>query len=351
MNGRTPETEQIEIVRNPFPDKKVASLDHERVTQYLKETQNLRKEFSVSQEDATWMFYGEYPTLPHAFVYMPDIHYGSLEVDYDMLDRHFGIVKNTPNMAVVFGGDMVDNFQPQHISSGMIGDGVPPDIQIQAMMEKMAELDRKSKVGAVCFGNHDDWTFRTAGMDFYNTFMGDFNAPIFGKGGMLHIMVGESGQKYDVGINHTHWGNSKINPTNAAKRAMDYSYQGADIALLGHIHVAAGEQFDRAGEQKIAVIGGTYKTSDTHAQKWGMGQPGKAGYTVMLWPDEKKMQLFRTPDDASAFLRGQIALLGKEGKDPYSEMKAEIESRDAQRIRELEAQLAELRASFEKPAA
>ncbi len=335
----------IEGNPTPFPDKKEASLDYDRVTRHIQEAQQLNREISVGQESATWLFHGEYPTLPVAFTFMPDVHYGSMDVDYDLLNSHLRTVEHTPNMALVFGGDLVDNFSPQHIASGMLGDPVNPDVQTMAMMQRVLELDAKSKVGAICFGNHDDWTAKTAGYDYYNSFMRDIQAPIFPKGGILTTLVGEGGQKYKIGINHTHWGNSKINPTNAAKRAMDYSYPGADITLLGHIHVASGEQFDRAGEQKIAVIGGTYKVNDTHAQKWGMGKPGVAGYTIMLWPDEKKMQLFRTPKEASNHIYGYLRekMLETGWNDPYTELVKQVQSADRERIIQLEEELRVLR--------
>jgi len=328
-----------EVLTSQFPDKKVATVDYDRVTRHITETKALYKEADVGQKEATWMFYGEYPDIPVAFTYMPDIHYGSMHVDYDLLNKHMGIVEDTPNMAIILGGDMTDNFSPKHIPEGMLGDGVSPELQTRAFMGKLLDLDQKSKIGAICFGNHDDWTFRSAGMDYYNTFMGDFQAPIFGKGGTLQIFVGEGGQRYQVGINHTHWGNSKINPTNAAKRAMEYSYPDSDIGLLGHVHVSAGEQYDRGGNQKIAVIGGTYKVDDSFSAKWGMGVPGRAGYTIMMWPNEKKMQLFREPEDAAAFIKGAIQTKAEGGdwEDPYSEMIRQSRGRDQARIEELQA--------------
>lgn len=291
--------------KEQFPDKKVAITDYDRVTGFINEAAALSTEFDVSQEHATFMAWGDYPELPICFEFFTDVHYGSLATRYDLLNEHLSILEETPNFFSIWGGDDTDAFSPSKHPVGMLGDAITPQMQAQAFGSKLLELDRKGKIALIQGGNHTDW-IDTAGYDFSQTFYEDMQAPIFRAGGVLEIVVAGQ-QSYRVGVNHTHWGNSKLNPTNAAKRAMEFSYPGTDIVLLGHTHQAAGEMFDRGGEQKIAVIGGTFKLDDIYGKKWGMGHAGKPGYTIMLWPNQKRMELFRDPIIAQHYLLTSIA--------------------------------------------
>lgn len=282
-----------------FPDKKRASTDFDRVTRFISEAQSLNKEADVGQETATFLAHGAYPELPVCLLYMTDIHYGNMGVDYDLLQEHFEILEDTPNFFAILGGDDIDAFSPTAHPVGMMGDAITPQVQAQAFLDQIARLDRQSKIALIEHGNHTDWIDK-AGYDFANTFYSELQAPIFKAGGVLEVVVG--GVHYKVGINHTHWGTSKINPTNANKRMMEYSYPGIDISLLGHTHQSSGEMFDRGGDRKIAVVGGTYKLQDKFGAKWGMGKAGEPGYTVMLWPQEKRMELFRDPRIAQHYM-------------------------------------------------
>lgn len=289
---------------NNFPDKKVATTDYDRITALIQESADIRKDMDVGQERATWLANGEYPELPIMVVYMTDVHYGSVGVDYDLLNQHFKIVQETPNAFAFLGGDGIDNFAIKHAHAGIMGDAIPPQVQAQAFMSKLLEIDRAGKLSGVCFGNHEDWV-GIAGLDFYQTFMGDLQAPIFTRGGMMHAIVG-GGQEYKIGIGHKHWGVSKLNPENAARRGMEFSWPGADIVLIGDDHQATGAIFDRGGERKMVVDGGTYKVNDPTGKKWGLGPAGQPGYTIMLWPDRKKFALFDDPEVAQQYIQGRI---------------------------------------------
>lgn len=293
-----------------FPDKKEAFTDYDRITDHIQEAASIGKEMDVGQERATWLFSGDYPSLPHFFVWMSDIHYGHKGVDYDRLNEHLRVVEDTPNFAVVFGGDEIDNFNAAiHPHAAISGDAISPQAQAQAFMEKMLHLDRLGKVGAVTHGNHNDF-IGVAGYDYYQTFMAEMQAPIFTKQGFLHILVGEQGQEYRVILSHQFWGKSKLNPENAPRRLMEYGENSGDkpdIALLGHDHQAAGSMFDRGGRELVVVDGGTYKTGD----RWGnqrFGPAGQGGYTIAMWPNEKRLHIFRDPIVAQQFMLGMIIM-------------------------------------------
>lgn len=305
-------------MKERFPDKKVSVFNHEDVTQQLKEYQNRQLERSISQDEATWLGFAEYDHIPRAIVMMTDVHYGNLGVDYDLFERHLETIKSTPNMFVILGGDMIDNFNPAKIPVGMLGDGVGPEDQAHAMMQIVTELDQKGKLIAITWGNHEEFS-SVAGHDVFKTWFRELQAPIFADGGgVINAMI--EGVNYRLGIRHTFWGNSKLNKTNAPKRMMQFGYDNLDVAVVGHAHKSAGEMFVEKGREQIAITGGTYKLEDKFGKKWGH-TPEPPGHTVLLYPYEKKMQLCRTPEFARDVIIGSIRNKEEDGyEDPYTEM-------------------------------
>lgn len=302
----------IQVEGVVFPDKKEAKIDYSRITRFLQEAQAIREEASVSQETATWIPQVEYPNLPIAVVYMTDIHYGNLGVDYKLLDSHLRIVEETPNTLLLLGGDTIDNFSPSKHPIAMLGDAVTPQMQAQAFMEEIKRFDAMGKLGGICHGNHEGF-IGMAGLDYYQTFMQGLKAPIFTAGGMIDLHYGD--EEYKIGWNHTHWGRSKLNITNAAKRAMEFSYPGAEIVLVGHDHQAAAEMFDRAGKRRLVIDGGTYKINDPTGKQWGLGEPGRPGYTMFFWPHEHRFEMVADPETAKEMMDG-IVLLDKMIRQP-----------------------------------
>jgi hypothetical protein len=300
------------------PDKKISTVTHEDYTAQLRETQRLREKATISQDEATWLGFAEYDHIPRAILIMPDVHYGSLDVDYDLFEEHLRIVKETPNMFVAFDGDMVDNFNPRKYPDGMLRDGLTPQEQGEAMMEILLDLDRRSKLVAITWGNHEEFS-NVAGLSVFRNFARDLNAPIFGNGGgVINAVVG--GVTYRIGLRHTFWENSSLNKTNAPKRMIQFGYDNLDVAVVGHVHKAGGEMYTERGRELIAITGGTYKLYDKFGKKWGHA-PEPAGYTILLHPDQKKIELTRTPQDAQRDIINAIRSAEEEGYvDPYTDM-------------------------------
>jgi hypothetical protein len=53
-------------------------------------------------------------------------------------------------------------------------------------------------------------------------------------------------------------------------------------------------------------VGGTYKLNDGFAKRW-IGDPQPGGFTLLMYPDRKFMQLVRYPEIAQSILLGEIA--------------------------------------------
>src|SRR3990172_2602522 len=289
-----------------FPDKKKTNLDYNAVTNLIKEAQRIFKEQRVGQSEATWIPSPDYPDLPIALLLASDIHYGSMHVDFETLDNHLQIVEETPNFYMATNGDHMDNFNPNVFPSGMLDDPINPNIQASTFLNRMLELDRKSKVALMSQGNHDNF-IEAAGYDFYQSFMGGFQAPVFDKGGVLNMIT--PGYNYRMIVSHIYWGRSKINITNAPKRLIEYEGEGnVDIGWIGHTHQSSYEHFSKGGKEYLAVVSGSYKVEDPWAARKGisLNRAGKAGITLMLWPQEKRMQCFKDIEVAQQHLLGMM---------------------------------------------
>lgn len=305
-----------------FPDKKDRNNNglFDEAARILKEARHLEEKRDIGQREATWIPGLEYPNQPLMLMLMTDTHFGSTKTNIELLQEHLDILANTPNFYMVHNGDDVDNFNATgKWASGMMENPLPPQTASRAWCEAMGYLDTKGKIGVMSFGNHNDFGWK-AGQDWYDSFLSEMECPIFTTGGLLHIMSGA--QRYDLALTHMYWGVSKLNPTNATKRFLEHEYPMADILFLGHTHQSEGLHFERGGKDRVAVIGGTYKDSDTYARKRGIsGRSGSPGWVVALWPNERRLQLFKDVNVARDFLLNSILAAETGGyEDPYSEL-------------------------------
>jgi len=273
-----------------FPDKKQVTLQPSEFEKAVQRISELKEEASVGQKEAIWKPTLEREGKPFTFLFLTDVHYLSTKMDYALLEKFLTTVKETPNMALVTGGDDCDSF---NVGLGKAATGVYENpfesgFQARVWRDRIGELDKIGKVGFMTFGNHTDWTYN-GGIDWYDTFLGGMNCPILTTGGLIHLKVGE--QTYDIAATHKYWGTSKLNPTNAIKRFLQWEHPQADIILLGHTHQSENLQFEVGGEDKIGIIGGTLKLYEDFAKKHGIGgRAGYPGHTITVWPDKKRMQ-------------------------------------------------------------
>jgi len=289
-----------------FPDKKEREWKTQQVDAVLVRAREVQDNFEIGQKEATWITHAEYGHLPIVILLMTDTHYGSTRSNTQLMNEHIQIVKDTPNFYMVHNGDSVDNFNVTlgKTAAGMFENPLTPQIISRTWANKMKELDDMNKIGILGFGNHNDFAL-SAGQDWYESFLSTFKCPIFTSGGLAHILVG--GQHYEMAMTHRYWGTSKLNPTNATKRFLEHEYPTADISFLGHTHQSEGLQFERGGIERVGVIGGTYKDSDEWARKQGIGgRSGSPGWALMLWPDQKKMQLFKDVEEAKQVMLDKI---------------------------------------------
>lgn len=289
----------------------------EETTELLQRARELEKKMEIGQREGTWRPKVEFPTLPTVVLMMTDPHYGSIRTDYDKLREHIKMVEETPNFYLITNGDDVDHFNVVGKSAtGVFEDPISPMRQTQTWMGKIKELDAKGKLGAMSFGNHNNMMAHS-GYDWLETFARNLDAPIFTSGGFLHFLLGN--EHYGIAMTHRYWGTSKLNPTNACKRFLDFEAPQADVAFLGHTHTSEMLSFEKGGKERIGLIGGTYKCDDQFARQHGIGgRAGTPGMAIMFFPNEHRMVGFKHIEDAyllmsnlfNGYAKKGVALLG-----------------------------------------
>ena len=284
-----------------YPDKKERVLDTDRIDRYLQEGREIMADFEIGQREATFVPDVEFPHLPVAMLLASDLHYGSLGVNYEQLLRHLDIVEHTPNFLLATNGDEVDAFNAIFHAVAMVENPLPPQVQSRTIAKKLQRLDEMGKIAVISQGNHNRSGF-AGGQDWYDSFLSEFRCPIFTSGGLLRIRYGS--QEYKLLMNHTYWGKSKLNATNAVKRLIEYEGGGdIDIGWLGHVHQSSYEHFERAGKDVVAVISGTYKIDDKWAAQNGIGGRGQQpGITIMLNPHERGIEAFKKIESAKKYI-------------------------------------------------
>jgi len=235
-----------------------------------------------------------------------DMHYGSVRSDYDLMEKNLDTVEDTPNFKMVTNGDMADVFNViGKWATGTYENPLPPELQTYALLDRLVALDKKKKIGAFSYGNHEDGMYGS-GYEWFNVFGDKFkNAAVFPTGGRLNIKVGK--QDYQIGMTHRYWGYSKINPLNVCRNFLFYEHPEADIILMAHSHQSAMGTFEYAGKDRLFILGGTYKTDDSYARKQGFGgRGGRPGYSFALDPKEHRVEGFAYMENAQQYILDKI---------------------------------------------
>lgn len=285
-----------------FSDKKASVVDEESILRHLTESQRIYKEMEVGQREATVELNPQYPDLP-VFIWLNcDSHIGSKMVDYDAFLKDYNIVKNTPNFFCLSNGDEIDHFMVNlgRASVGAYETPITPGQQAKLVQSLFRKLDEQDKMLAFSFGNHNQW-LRGSGYKFENTWLADFKCPVLNCGGLLKANYG--GQEYRIAMTHQYWGQSKLNPTNAAKRYWEHEFPSADVIFLGHTHQAEFLFFkrDQETDYRYGIIGGTYKVDDEWPQEHGYGTSHLGGFVLKLQPGRRDIEILRSAEEAQEY--------------------------------------------------
>ena len=226
-------------------------------------------------------------------VNLSDLHWGHMDVDYDLIDKWMKIVKETPDIYCTFGWNILDAAIPSQFPDGVMWSGQTAQEQVYTFKDKIMELEADNKIlSAIGSGScHEGWMKKRAGWQIYRELFGDTKVPLLLNGGYLDVQVGE--QCYRTAHFHKIKYMSSLNKTHGGYRALD-RMSNAEIVFTSHYHFAAtgqSKRFNAPFSEDVAVIAsGTAKVHDKWARD-NMGMDGEAGgQAIILWADKHKFQ-------------------------------------------------------------
>jgi UDP-2,3-diacylglucosamine pyrophosphatase LpxH len=266
--------------------------------QRMKELQKQREPLQIWKDEVDIQV--DTGRLPYFFL-MPlsDLHIGSEHTDYHQLEKYLKVIDRYPIYTVPLG-DLGDFFGPFKYPTGMAEDVVNADAQLMTLRNFF--LQYKEKILCAVTGNHDDWIYKTAGVEPYRWLVEDLNIPLLNSGGLLNLEV--NGVKYKILLYHAiSKYNSSFNPTHAGKRMLEL-HRDADIVVSGDKHRFGMEKLTHRDKKPYIIQLGTFKTEDSYGRRsYGMAPHPQAGFPVLfLSAGEKNVEAIENLEIAKDFI-------------------------------------------------
>ncbi len=248
---------------------------------------------------------------PIGLVFLGDIHFGSSSTDYERLAWiSEQLNRSDIDLRAASIGDVLDNMVWNNVKN------VARDSECQVSEEAAAargwleSIVKPGKLVAVVAGNHDLVTAKMAGTDPLAAVMGDLSkkVPYAPLQMVLNLTVGEV--TYQILLRHYCPGQSQWSPAQGAVKFHRWDSHDSDIVVAGHTHRSGFQKLFVKGRLRYAINCGAFKRGDLDEYPKELGLPNEnldPDFTVILWPNEKKMQVMET-ETAIDYLRGLEAL-------------------------------------------
>lgn len=226
-------------------------------------------------------------------VNLSDIHWGHMDVDYELCDKLLKLVEDAPDTYCTFGWNILDSAIPSQFPDGVMWSGQTAQEQVYTFRDKIQKLWKQNKIlSAIGSGScHEGWLKKRAGWQVYRELFGDTDIPLLLNGGYLDIQVGQENYRTAHFHKLKYW--SSLNKTHGGLRALD-RIADAEIVFTSHYHFAATGQtqmYNAPFTKEVAIIAsGTCKTNDKWARD-NFGMDGEAGgQAIILWADRHSFQ-------------------------------------------------------------
>lgn len=218
-----------------------------------------------------------------------DVHIGSREHDGEKLARHLSWIADTPNVFTWNGGDAFENKTPHEGHMGQ--DPLSPEEQLLETVRTFAKIQHKMLFSIP--GNHEDRTFKQAGMSSAKRLADDLKIPFFGD--YCFCTIRWRGNNFRILAHHGAGGATTPGAQrNAARKELSWAHP--DILWTGHLHqpmvdtIFISEVDQKTGrrftKENFVIISPSYlKYFGGYAAHTRLA-PGRSGLTVaILNPD------------------------------------------------------------------
>lgn len=249
------------------------------------------------------------PAQPSLIIYMSDLHMGHVKSDHEQIIMDCEWIKNTPDVYVVFGGDLIDNVNIMTAMRGSFHENISAvDIQKYYMDDMVAYLGKEKILGMI-LGNHDEWSMQSDAFNPIKYVSDKYGIPYMGAFGFINAWAGD--ERYRMLIGHQfRTGNSKLNLTLAAKRFWEeHGDSDTDATFLGHRHEGASEFAPKQqGRERLFAQAGSYQISSRYSQRKSFGKTSPKMPGLVVFPDKHHLiPVHHSFMDGEATLHGAIA--------------------------------------------
>lgn len=204
-------------------------------------------------------------------VWMADLHLGDDGVDYQRLENETILIRDTPNMYSMLGGDATNNFIYKAMTQ--IRNGANFSIPNEfGMLSYWLDLSY-SKLIAVLAGNHDNWFSKLTGIDYFREQVAKMSPAVLYDQDEIVFTLVVGGWERIVKARHKWRGFSQYNNTHAIQKSTKFG-NPFHIGLGAHLHSGGfTQQFDIAEDggrvEAYALLAGAYKIYDGYARACG----------------------------------------------------------------------------------
>ena len=247
----------------------------------------------------------ELPPEPFALATLGDTHFGGPGVDYAALLRDARIVRDTPGMYAMFGGDGVDNWIIGKLQALQRTQIMPHGTE-WAMFLDWLDIIGESLL-AVVLGNHDLWSAKLSGFEPIAKHLRNAAVLYDSHEIVFTLACGELEQRWLV--RHSFRYGSVFNPTHGQEVAWERGDVDFDVVVGFHRHNGTlVRPFVRQGKPRTAVQMGTYKVGDSFGRELGLASVPSLGVAAMVGHPDGRCWWFNGLENAAeflAFLRAQ----------------------------------------------
>jgi hypothetical protein len=225
----------------------------------------------------------EVPGGPIGFTVVADQHITSGCVDMQQMLDDALLIRNTPNLYCVLGGDGFDN----HIKhrAAIISKGMSPQDEVELYDYYLEIL--QDKILGIVTGNHEAWAMAMAGVDVVKNLAEKHRIAYAGDDAEIDLILGN--QAYKILVRHQFMYESSLNVGNAVKRMWDMGPTPFDIGVICHKHTPLIEEFYRHGLKRIALRPGSYQISSGFTSQLGFPRSIPTCPTVILSHREREL--------------------------------------------------------------
>lgn len=231
-----------------------------------------------------------FPAEPFAFAMLGDTHVGGAGVDYASLKADAELIRDTPGMYALFGGDATNNWIVGKLQA----------LQRNEIMSHSSSwalfLDWIDTIGdslaAVIVGNHNVWTAKVAGYDPLAKHL-EHAAVLYDEDEIVFTLAcGELEQRWKV--RHKWRGSSIFNVTHGIEVGWERGDDDYDVGVGFHTHNGTlAREFVRHGRWRMAVQLGTYKLEDAYGREQGFARPPGLGRAAMVGHPDGRAEWFK----------------------------------------------------------